>query len=133
MKIRNVPVFIAVMALLAACSDPRPPEEVVAERAQARWDAMAERDFQKAWEFYSPGFREQTSAELFSVEMARRPVRWESAKVQQVNCADQRCEVSSEVAYSVPGASGPLAGHEGSREVDEIWIELDGKWWYAVE
>jgi len=133
MKNIKLPFFIVVLVVLAACSDPRPPEEIVAERAQARWDAIGERDFQKAWEFYSPGFREKTSAELFSVELARRPVRWESAEVQQVNCADQRCEVSVEVDYSVPGASGPLAGYEGSREVDEIWIELDGVWWYSSE
>jgi len=58
MKALNFLMMIGMIALLAACSDPRPAAEVVEERAQARWEAMVARDFQTAWEYYTPGYRE---------------------------------------------------------------------------
>ena len=126
-------IVIAAMALLAACGDNRPPEEIVAERAQARWDAMVDRDFEKVWEFYSPGFREQSSKSAFAADYARRPMRWDSARVVSVDCQERRCETEFEVSYTVTGGPGTLAGMENTRSVDNVWIEIDGQWWYSSD
>lgn len=133
MNISKLAFFIATIALLAACSDPRPPAEIVADRAQARWDAMIERDFEKAWQYYPPGYRDQTSASQFAAEFARRPVRWENAEVDGIECEQQRCKTTARVDYSVPGAPGQLAGMKSSREVRGVWIEIDGNWWYSPD
>ena len=128
-------IAIATLALLAAaCSQPdRPPEDVVAERAQARWDAMVAQEFQRAWEYYSPGFREKTEPAVFEVQMAQRPVRWDSAEVTSVDCAEEdKCEVSTRIAYTAVGAPGQLAGMQNERSTSETWIRIDEEWWYTA-
>ena len=136
MKNRKLPIAIGVIFLLAACTgDPRPPEEIVAERAQARWDALVERDFQTAWQFYTPGYRQQLPATDFAVEMARRQVRWTEGSVTAVECDEQenRCDVHSIVHYEVPGRFPGVGALKGESGVDEIWLQIDGKWWYSAD
>jgi len=133
MKNSNLLIIVAAIAVLAACSDNRTPEEIVADRAQARWDAMVEGDFEKVWEFFSPGFRDQSSRSVFAVDYARRPMRWDSARVVSVDCQDRRCETETEVSYTVTGGPGTLAGMQNTRSVDNVWIEIDGQWWYSSD
>ncbi|MDT8450151.1 MAG: hypothetical protein RQ847_08230 [Wenzhouxiangellaceae bacterium] len=133
MKIKYLYLMTCVAAVVAACSQPpRPPEEIVAERAQARWEAMIARDFKRAWQFYTPGFREKSDPADFSAELSRRPVRWDSAEVAEVSCQQARCSVQVEVGYTAAGAPGVLAGMEGRRPVEETWIQIDGEWWYSA-
>lgn len=132
MKIKSLYLMTCVVAVLAACSQPpRPPEEVVAERAQARWDAMVARDFKRAWQFYTPGFREKSDPADFSAELSRRPVRWDAAEVTQVSCDESRCSAEVEVEYTAAGAPGVLGGMQGRRPVQETWIQIEGDWWYS--
>jgi len=132
MKIRNLCWIFGMTFALAACSEPRPPEEIVSERAQARWDALVARDYEKAWEYYSPGFRAENSADLFAAEISRRPVKWTAAEVLESQCAVKRCEVTTEVTYTVPRAPGQLADMGGRRDLTETWIEIDADWWYST-
>jgi hypothetical protein len=128
-------IAVAVLVLLmAACSEPvRPPEEIVTERAQARWDAMVAGEFERAWEYYSPGFREKTEPALFDVQMSQRPIRWDSAEVIGVDCAEEaRCEITARIGYTAVGAPGQLAGMQNERSAQETWIRLDDQWWYAT-
>lgn len=126
-------VTVMLAAALAACSPDRPPEEVVAERAQARWDAMVAREFETAWGYYTPGFREKTEAAVFRVQMSQRPIRWDSAAVTSTECAEEdKCEVAARVGYTAVGAPGQLAGMQNERTIRETWIRLDGQWWYTT-
>lgn len=129
--------ILAVLAaiLLAACADNRPAEEIVAERAQARWDALVARDFAAAYEYYTPGYRETTTAEAFSAEMSIRSVKWTAAEVFGIECeADApRCEVRTRLKYSAPGAIPGVGSIESSSGVRETWIQIGRKWWYSVE
>ncbi len=128
-------IAVAALALLlAACSKPdRPPEDVVAERAQARWDAMVAQEFQRAWEYYSPGFREQTEPAVFEVQMSQRPVRWDSAELVEVECPQpEKCTARFRVGYTAVGAPGQLAGLQNERSIRETWVRLQDEWWYSA-
>lgn len=135
MKNRNTLFAIGAALVLAACSDPRAPEEIVAERAQSRWDALVERDFEAAWRFYTPGYREQLAAPDFAREMARRPITWDKASVRKTECNGQekRCDVHSIVEYRVPAQVPGVGKLEGRTGVDEIWLQIDGEWWYSSD
>lgn len=135
MKLLNLCAIVALIALLAACSDPRPASEVVSERAEARWAAMVGRDFQAAWEYYTPGYREQTTAAEFEGEMARRPVQWTDAEVFEVNCADDEpsCEVRVRVDYQVQAAVQGVGMLQSKSGVTEIWLQIGGEWWYSAD
>ena len=132
MKNSSLLTAVAATALLVACGDNRPPEEIVAERAQARWNALVASEFERAWEYYAPGFREQNSAGAFAAEMARRPIQWENAKVVGAECNENRCEVEITVDYEVTKAPGQLSGFQSTRTVTDIWINVNREWWYAL-
>jgi len=135
MKNIKLPFFIVVLVVLAACSDPRPPEEIVAERAQARWDALVAQDFKTAWKYNTPGSREQLSPREFSAEMARRPVVWTAADVANVDCepAERRCTVNTRVEYEIPSTIPGIGKLSTPSGTTEIWLQLEGQWWYSSE
>jgi len=135
MRLRSAALAALAAILLAACADNRPPEEIVAERAQARWDALVARDFDAAYEYYTPGYRELNTSADFAAEMRRRPVTWTAAEVFAVECeADSpRCEVRARLNYSAPGAIPGVGSIESSSGVREMWIQIGRKWWYSVE
>ena len=129
-------VLIALAALmslmLVGCSQPPPDdEEVVAQRSQERWDALVASDFESAYTYRSPAYREETSEIEHIVGLSRRRIVWISADVTAVECEEARCEVTVSVGYRADGAPGQMAGMENVRPVREIWVRLEDQWWYS--
>ena len=67
MRGTNAVVFFT-MAVLGGCAalDARPPEEVLKQRAQNRWDAVVKSDFKAAYEYLSPGSRAVLTSEGYA-------------------------------------------------------------------
>lgn len=131
MKTMNWLGAAALLAALAACQPSRTPEEIVAERAQQRWDRVVASDFEGEYDFRPPGYRQSTSRINHVVRMSRRRISWLDARVQSVSCEAERCEAEVLVHYRADGAPGVLSGMENTRPVREIWIQVDGQWWYS--
>jgi len=134
MRIKSLLTLAALAAwsvmLLAACqpaADDRSPVEL----AEARWGHLVEREFGEAWEYYSPGFREQMSRESYVETMSRRPIRWIEAEALGEECEGDRCTVSVRVHYRATGAPMGQSQAEMNRTLTETWIRLEGRWWYA--
>lgn len=129
------PTFgLLALITLSACSEPEPPPEpteIVAERAQERWDALVAGDYETAYTFYTPGFRERTDVHAFKADMQRRPVRWISAAVRTTECEKERCTVETDVGYRVPSAPAQLSGMASSRPIEESWIYINDNWWFV--
>lgn len=117
--------------ILAGCGPGERQPETVEERAQARWEAMAAGDFEEAWNYYSPGYRDTTPVEAFAEDMRRRPVRWTGAEVLGAECDGDRCKVSARVSYRIPSGPTGIEDMEPSRHVNETWIRTRDQWWYA--
>lgn len=125
-------ILIALPALLiAACAPPPSDEEVVTQRAQERWNALVKNEFETSYEYHSPGYREENTTIEHIVGLSRRQIVWTAADVSEVDCDEARCVVTVQVAYRADGAPGVLSGLENDRPVREIWVRLDGQWWYS--
>ena len=124
-------LIAAVAALIAACAPPPTAEETVAERAQARWNALVSVDFEGAYDFHTPGYRAETTRTEHVVGLSRRKITWLAAEVSSVECDEARCRVETLVSYRADGAPGVLAGVENTRPVREIWVRIDDQWWYS--
>lgn len=133
MKIINVSIVLGLILLLAGCKAPPAPEDIVAERAQARWDALVARDFDAAYNYHSPGFRAQTPASSFAALMLSRPIRWDDAEVLSVECAEDTCTVTVSITYTAVGAPGVLADIQNERPLSETWLKLDKDWWFSAQ
>lgn len=114
-------------ALVASCTllDSRPPEEIVRDRAQQRWDALLKGDIQGGYAFLSPGSRAVMTLDGYRTTI--RPGFWKAAKVGDVKCGSaESCEVQAEIEYVVRGSrvKTPLG---------ETWIRQQGNWWYVLK
>ncbi len=125
---------LAAVFFLAAC-EPQPElpaEEIVQERALARWGHMVERDFEHAWDYYSPGFRNGTPREDFVKDMNRRPIRWKDAEFLDTECDGDRCKVRVNVTYRAIAAPHGQSRMEMTRPLEENWVRLHDEWWYSA-
>ncbi len=106
------------------------PKDVVASRAQARWDALIRGDLKTAYTYLSPGYRKAKSFERY-----KRTIfgvgKWKSAQVGKVECLQPdvcRVWVNVGVRLQVPRRGEPI---ESVNPVLERWILRDGQWWYV--
>lgn len=123
---------ILAIFLLAGCqpaSEPVPAHE----RAQARWDHLIADEYARAWEYFTPGYRETSPVEQYVASIQQRPVKWEKAEVVASDCVESRCEVVVDVTYSIPRATAGLEQVRPTRPVRETWIFSQGQWWFTPE
>jgi hypothetical protein len=115
-------LVLAVAVAGCAAMAPRTPEEVVKERAQARWNALVGGDVKKAYTFLSPGSRAVMSFEQYGPSI--RVGFWKSAVVEKVTCeSPQACQaqVTIEYEFQAKRIRTPLR---------EAWIREGTDWWY---
>lgn len=102
------------------------PEEIVALRAKARWDAIVAGEWETAYGYSTPAFRKAIKLTGF-MNIARSMVVRKGAEVQTVTCSDATCDVVVKVLFSPP-----LQGRGGGvldTEVPERWVKEDGNWY----
>ena len=116
-------VAVLMVALMAACAtvSPRSSQDIVRDRAQARWNALVQGDVKAAYEFFSPGSR--TTMSLADFATGIRLGFWKAVVVDQVECGADSCEVSSTIEYD----------HRGMRVKTphrETWVREGSNWWF---
>jgi hypothetical protein len=97
-------------------------ESQVSARAEARWQAMAAKDLDKAYEFLSPGSKAAFPLALFKGRI--RLLDWRPAKARSASCDAEKCSVKLDVTFSNRRLRG-----EVTTVVEEIWIKDVGNWW----
>lgn len=120
---------IASTFVLAGCAalGPRPAEEVVRERAQARWNALVAGKFEDAYGYLSPASRSVVSLQRFKASIGGAAT-WKGAEVHSVTCNQpERCTVSIKVRYQPALRAASLGTIETS--VEETWLLDAGQWW----
>jgi hypothetical protein len=119
-------VGIGALAL-AGCAafEQRSDEEVIRERALARWELFIKGDIRGAYEYLSPGARQTVTASQYMGSI--KPGLWRTARVDKVNCvAPDMCEVDLTIGIV-------FAGRASHTPLREKWVRVDSKWWYFYE
>lgn len=124
-------VAIVASGVLAGCASlgPKTPEEEVKARAEARWDALVKRDFDKAYAFAQPGFRAVVKQEVYKNRFGNAG-SWKGAQIHDVTCEASRCtaRVRLTVGIQIPRFAKSMP--EVVSYHDEVWIRDEGQWWY---
>lgn len=124
--------LMSVLSVLTACATTAPQsQEALVERAQARWDAILERDYDAAYALYSPGYRSATSRTDFEIELRSRRITWTSAEYRDHSCEGQVCTVTFDIKYVAPRPAPGIAKWDGRSSAEDTWIEASGQWWYV--
>lgn len=123
-----LPIFAAT-SLLTACAllKSAPPEEIVRDRANARWAVLLKRDMHKAYEFAAPSYRAVVNEDAYGQRFGSS-VAWIGASVVSVTCEPAKCLVT--VRVEAKALQGAKLGNTISLDVDESWLLEDGGWWF---
>lgn len=129
--------LLAAAALLAACSPPaeddsRSPEEIVAEREQAWWQAHIDKDYGAAWELATPGYRQATSRDMFIENRSVENFKFLDVELRTIDCEEKLCETVTDVSYRPVGAPPPMSRAEMKTTSQAKWLNIDGQWWRSV-
>ena len=114
--------------VLAGCAalSPAPPEELVRQRAQARWAALIDGDWSKAYQYMAPSYRAVVEQKRYANQFGGGAT-WLAAEVVNVTCAEDRCTVRMKVTYQP--VIGMRGGEPSSTHFNETWIREEGQWW----
>jgi|GEM_PF-1372452 len=149
-KIRRRPVSSATLflisTLLVACVNhpqvkpdvltamPTPADFAMLDsRVLGRWEALINRDFETAYGYFSPAYRKLFPLRHY-LSRTGSSVRWLSAEIKDSQYTGARAEVRATVGYelSLPMGQGDDFG-EITKELKEVWLWIDGQWWYTSE
>lgn len=105
------------------------PSQVLTQRAQARWQALIEGDFAKAYGFETPAYRQATPLRLYTSRFGSQ-LRWDKAEVMEVlpDPDGETAVVRVMIFYTAMDAVGGVIN--GERPVDESWVRTGGDWWH---
>lgn len=111
----------------ASLGTTEPPETVVRQLATQRWQALLARDFDKAYGFAVPSYRQLHAPDYYRGKRQATPVKWLAAEVLRVDCEPEKCTVRIKLESKPLVAmrfDGTLTGG-----LDETWVLEGGKWW----
>jgi hypothetical protein len=118
-------LLAGLIAGLAACGmlEQRKPQEMVTDRAKARWEALVKGDVAAAYAYLSPSSKAVMTlgAYVNSIKLGF----WKSAAVERVECATaDSCEVVTAIEYE-------MGGRRIKTPIKETWIREGSNWWYV--
>ena len=128
-----------LLAVVAACAGgPRLSDERRAqllERAEARWRALEQRDFDTAWAYTSPAYREVFPKALYRHKFSYM-VDWRLTGVEFLTydasaaVASVTARVMSSPVKHTSAASAAIGAVPSS--FHERWVYVDGEWWFSA-
>ncbi len=129
-------VWVLLTVVLAACGNIKPSltmAEIIAQRAQARVDAMISGDYAAAYQYYTPGYRSSVDQADFIVRFKVSRVKWTAGRFVDTNCEDKVCNVRMDIDYYIDEPLRGVSEFRGTRRIEELWIEVDEQWYYVDE
>lgn len=135
MKCFSVPRHLYTMVtscsllLLSACATTARTENVIEERAMARWETLLSGDLAAAWEYLSPGYRSSVSSEQYRQSVLIKRVKWTGARYIESDCIETTCKVKISIDYALYGAIPGVQSFTGTQAIEESWLLVDGKWY----
>jgi hypothetical protein len=127
-KISWLPALLGFV-VLAGCAGTQvqdSPEDIVRQRATARWQALIAGDVEKAYQFLQPAYRAVRDLKFYRGTIAGGAAQWKDVDVIGVECKADACSARIRIGYVLLGKrySEGLATH-----YDEKWISEKGDWW----
>ncbi|WP_020208137.1 hypothetical protein [Gilvimarinus chinensis] len=125
MKFQNLTSIVFMVLLIGGCAtvNNQPDDQVVKNRAQKWLDAVTDGDFERAYKFASPGYRDGVSLTRFKAKYLGAP-NWQNANVKKVTCEESKCQVVISFEYTSNFFKGTLPSHK-----NDTWILVDSEWW----
>lgn len=127
----HVTMLGAALLLLSGCAG-KPfasssPEEQVTQRSTAYWQAVRAQQWDRAYRYTTPAYREMFDREAFRRNVSG-DLGWHAVELVQVECDPQPTEYcTATIRLQVPPTR--VRGLELDNHRREIWHKVDGRWY----
>jgi hypothetical protein len=132
-KQARLAMLSGILLIVSACATTTSSQEMIEERAMARWEVLLSGDLPAAYEYLSPGFRSSVSSLQYQRSVLRRRVRWTNARYIESNCDETACKVQISLNYTLYGALPGVKSFEGTQTIEESWVLVNGTWYLVPE
>ena len=125
-------LLISTILLLTACTDKEKGK--LDNRVKDYWTAKINQDFKTAYQFLSPGWKQNESQESFTMRMKASRVKWLTVKLEKKECVQiDLCKVYVNIGYEYKfgGAISNTISIESI--VKENWILKENVWYNVPE
>ena len=128
---------VLAMLFLAGCAatPQKPAEEAARVRVAAHQQARLDSNYQLAYTFTSPGYRETHPYKFYLGKMGGASIKRRGFEIKRISCQEKVCDVVIDLRYSYAGAAGAKMGKDTvmQRDLPEKWILIDGEWWLVPD
>lgn len=133
------PLILALAAGMVACGEKAPPpkkltpEEIVEQRALARWEIKKQNKTAGLYEFISPAQKQIIDKASYEGRIGSAIV-YKDAEVQSVACqGGENASETADVCYVKIYIKHlvPAMNLEGGSLLEETWVLQDKQWWLS--
>ncbi len=104
---------------------------VLHERAGERWEALLNKDWEKAYSFELPEYRKTHDLSKYKRRYGSS-IQWKHVSITSVDIQEDQktADVSGELTYQiiVPGPGGKV---QSTTPFKERWVKKDSEWWFT--
>lgn len=104
---------------------------VLHERAEERWEALLNKDWEKAYSFELPEYRKTHDLSKYKRRYGSS-IQWKHVTIKSVDIQEDQktADVSGELTYQfvAPGAGGGMV--ETMTSIKERWLKKESEWWF---
>ncbi len=125
------PASLCLLLLLSACASTGGSKGSIEQRATERWDFLFSDNLTAAYDYLSPGYRSSVSLKQYQRTILLQRIKWTSAKYIESECAETSCKVKISIDYTVYGALPGVKSFDGTQEIEESWVKVDGNWYFV--
>lgn len=109
----------------------QPDLSLLKERSMSRWKAMIKKDFDAAYDFFSPEYRKLFSRKSFKDGLGNS-ANWREAEIEEVDVNGMKGTVNAKLGYTPIIPSMPLDDDFLIPvTLKEVWLWDGANWWYV--
>jgi hypothetical protein len=124
-------VFLLLVVSAVGAAEDIPGRDGLLTRAEARWTALIAGDFDKAYEFETPAYRELYNTQQYRSQFGAG-LRWQRAKVVKMEPkSPEVVTVTLEIDYSFHVSGQGMMNNKSL--VTETWLWVEGQWWHQFQ
>lgn len=124
--------LMLVTTMMTGCVDSE--KNKLDNRVADYWNYKINKEFDKAYEFLSPGWKSSEPQEAYQQRMVASKVNWTKASFNKKECSQpDLCKVFIDIEYEFNMRAGGNTLMKVPTTVSEKWIMKDNRWYQVPD
>ena len=126
---KNILMLAVLVTLLSACAE---TVDDIDAKAVARWQALINSDYEKAYQYIAPSYRELEDLLTYQmrIQKAKQNIQWNDVQFLGKECNEDACTVRLNINHTYQFSRRAFGEATANREIEENWIKNEGAWYY---